>query len=133
MTPPHGNAKGNNPQPFQTTKTSVKEAMKCAPKDKPRKQLFNELLAEAGVPLNVAGFGDHPRKRNQISDFRRNQQKEEIVEIADLCKEQQRQQRIAFVQDVTVAPETPVFLANERQLNDVKRFCTHPHCFLSLV
>ena len=32
--------------------------------------------------------------------------------------------------DVTSAPERTVFLANERQPNDIKRFCTDPETVL---
>eukprot|EP00112_Aurelia_sp_Birch-Aquarium-sp1_P022696 Seg6496.2 transcript_id=Seg6496.2/GoldUCD/mRNA.D3Y31 product="hypothetical protein" protein_id=Seg6496.2/GoldUCD/D3Y31 len=129
VTLPHGNSKGKNPEPFQKTRESVKSAMKHASKDVPRKQLVKRLLDEALGPLSVRSFNDHPRNHQQISDFRKSPERDEVVEILDLFKEQQCDPQTAYVRDITIAPEKTVFLANERQLCDLQRFCTRPHIF----
>ena len=47
---------------------------------------------------------------------------DDIVDIIDMCLIQSDGNR--FIQNVSVAPEKVIFLANLRQINDVNRFWT---------
>ena len=89
-------------------------------------------MRDAGGAERVRSFEDQPRNRNQISNLRRNNPQDEVAEILDLCKEQQQHKETAFVQDVAVAVEKTVFLANEQQLKDIERFCTNSSAFCIL-
>ncbi len=97
-----------------------------------RKKVFSQLMEEAGGYENVRNFGDHPRNRDQISNLRKKPNTDEIVDILDLCKQQETEPDTAFVRDITLAPEKTVFLANKQQLQDLDRFCTDPHSFCVL-
>ena len=126
---PHGNDKTKNPAPFQSTKASVRQKIKTAPKSEARRQIFSRIFDEAGGFDNIKGFGDHPRNRNQISNLRRDNDRDETTEILDLSKEQWRNPPTAFVHHISSGTEKTVFLANLRQLKDVERFCTQPQSF----
>ena len=47
---------------------------------------------------------------------------DDTVDVIDMCLMQSDGNR--FIQNVSVAPEKVIFLANLRQINDVNRFCT---------
>ena len=48
------------------------------------------------------------------------------------CKEQSKVPEIRFIRKATPAPSIAVFLASDRQLNDLKRFCTDDKQFCVL-
>ena len=94
-----------------------------------RRQIFSRVFDEAGGFEHVKVFGDHPRNRYQISNLRRNADRDETTEILDLSKEQWQNPSTVFVRHISSGTEKAVFLANDRQLKDVERFCTEPQSF----
>lgn len=87
--------------------------------------MFCAVLEGAGGYEKVRCFGDHARNRAQITDLRRKTCPDEMIEVLDMCKDQQGTDD-AFVRDVTLAPEKTIFLGNNRQLKDIEKFCTGP-------
>eukprot|EP00112_Aurelia_sp_Birch-Aquarium-sp1_P000730 Seg1070.14 transcript_id=Seg1070.14/GoldUCD/mRNA.D3Y31 product="hypothetical protein" protein_id=Seg1070.14/GoldUCD/D3Y31 len=71
----------------------------------------------------IRRFGDHARNRKQIINLRTKACQDPMVEVIELCKEQEKNSKTAFIRNVTLAPEKAIFLANDRQ-HDIERFCT---------
>lgn len=125
VTLPHGNPKSNNAAPFQPTRSSTKARIKETSKAEAPRKVFCAVLEGAGGYEKVRCFGDHARNRAQITDLRRKTCPDEMIEVLDMCKDQQGTDD-AFVRDVTLAPEKTIFLGNNRQLKDIEKFCTGP-------
>ena len=124
VTLPHGNCKRKDATAFQPTKQSTKEKIRAAPKSEPPRKIFRAVLDDAGGFEEVHCFGDHARNRKQIINLRKETCQDPMVEVIDLCKEQEKHSKTAFIRNVTLAPEKAIFLANDRQLHDIERFCT---------
>ena len=90
------------------------------------KATVEKLFHKAGGFDNVRSNSDSPKNRKQVSNLHYFQKKanmsDDIVDVIDMCLTQSERNR--FIQNVSVAPEKVIFLANLRQINDVNRFCT---------
>eukprot|EP00794_Sanderia_malayensis_P020732 gene20731-biopygen17115 len=124
---PHGNSKKK--VPFQRTKESVKEKRKTACVVEKPKNLVQMSFEGAGGLANVRSAGDMARDRKQVSNFKyfatKQGSHDELITVTDMCKAQQRDPATAFVRSVSCAPEQHVYVGNDRQHNDLARFCTN--------
>eukprot|EP00112_Aurelia_sp_Birch-Aquarium-sp1_P010637 Seg2265.2 transcript_id=Seg2265.2/GoldUCD/mRNA.D3Y31 product="hypothetical protein" protein_id=Seg2265.2/GoldUCD/D3Y31 len=123
----HGNLKEKNGVPFQKTRASVLQKVKSS--KGPASKVFIDILEDAGGFEKVKSAGEHSRNIQQIYNARKEPQKDELSEILDLCKQQGQHNDGAFVRNVGCAPEKTVFLANDRQLKDIEKFCTNNNAF----
>ena len=78
----------------------------------------------------MLGFQSHrvlPRNRQQVSDVKRNakpkKDKDEMCELIKMSRLEASQLK-PFIRRVQVTPEPSCFVASDRQLNDLVRFCT---------
>ena len=78
----------------------------------------------------MLGFQSHgvlPRNRQQVSDVKRNakpkKDKDEMCELIKMSRLEASQLK-PFIRRVQVTPEPCCFVASDRQLNDLVRFCT---------
>ena len=98
---------------------------------------FHTLIEGKGNLTEVRGLGELPKSTKQVSYLARRpssvqQQgssahgKDAWYELLVECKTQSRFQDTAFLRGVKCAPEHACFLGNNRQINDISRFCTDP-------
>ena len=87
----------------------------------------NIIIILGGV-TKIKSPADIPRDRTQISNFHRNQQSKVADDLTALIlhtKEEFKTEN-PFLREIIAAPELKVFLANEQQLIDIRRFCCNP-------
>ena len=96
------------------------------------------MLEERGGISQVRSAGAFPRDRQQAANFRRDVKRKEnkvtschdpLLTVMDRRKHEQRDPKSAFIREVSSCPEMQVVLANNMQLDEVKRFCTNPAKF----
>eukprot|EP00112_Aurelia_sp_Birch-Aquarium-sp1_P016585 Seg3779.2 transcript_id=Seg3779.2/GoldUCD/mRNA.D3Y31 product="hypothetical protein" protein_id=Seg3779.2/GoldUCD/D3Y31 len=113
--------------PYVRSNKSVIEKLKESDNLRSPKAVQVQSFKEAGGYEDSRASSSFVRNRKQVSNVQAAKQKllnEDLLEIVDMCTEQKRDPDSAFIRNVTVAPEKTVFLANNRQLNDLVRFCT---------
>ena len=125
---PHGNSKNNNKSTKYTrTKETTKERIKDLGQQglKP-KRVFHQILEEEGGLGQLRSSDQIPRHRQQVSYFTRKDisNRDPLLECADLAKSQQ-EKGDKFLRDVGAAPEFTLFVATDRQLQEVEKFCTY--------
>ena len=76
-------------------------------------ETVTKIFKEAGGYLDVCSCSDFPRDRKQVTNLKYSK-KRQLVEKSDE----------KFIGNISVIPEKIVSLINDRQLNDIKRFCT---------
>lgn len=113
--------------PYVRSNKSVIEKLKESDNLRSPKAVQVQSFKEAGGYEDSRASSSFVRNRKQVSNVQAAKQKllnEDLLDIVDMCTEQKRDPDSAFIRNVTVAPEKTVFLANNRQLNDLVRFCT---------
>ena len=73
---------------------------------------MTKIFKEASDYLGVCSCSDFPRDRKQVTNLKYSK-KRQLVEKSDE----------KFIRNISVIPEKIVSLINDRQLNDIKRFC----------
>ena len=137
-TSPHGNRKVNK-QPYIRTKASVKEKLKSNSNVlgmKPR-DAVTSAIEEVGGMYRVNGPEDIPRNRQQVYNLNRTvaaattvantARSNDFTILNEMSFETDPEE--AIVRNVSSSPEFYAFLATDRQLNDVERFCTRSDRF----
>ena len=121
----HGNSKRD--EPFKATTYSVRKEIKpLVSKGKKGKEII-QCLTQSAVGFSEARtVAELPNSLNQIYDpSRKNKIKDtqnELLELIDMCSIQYGLPN-AFLREVRTAPELSTFLANDRQLQDIEKFC----------
>ena len=121
----HGNSKRD--EPFKATTYSVRKEIKClASKEKKGKEIIQCLTQSAGGFSEARTVAELPNSLNQIYNLsRKNNMKDrqnELLELIDMCNIQYGLPN-AFLREVRTAPELSTFLANDRQLQDIEKYC----------
>lgn len=80
-------------------------------------QTFETSRTILDAPLSLATIYNNSR-----NESRSEQLSKEVLELIDMCIHENETNN-AFLRQVITSPEFSVFLSNDRQLNDVKRFC----------
>lgn len=91
------------------------------------KAIFHTIVEDQGGVENALGGAFIPRDRQQIKNFARNSENKKddsIEELMDLAKSQEKVKNI-FVREVRCVPEFTVFMATDRQIREVKKYCTN--------
>ena len=106
----------------------------------PREVVHKVVKDDLGGLASCSSVGQMPRNRQQVKDLARNQTAAERKKnlsgnydhddpwyrILGESKKQASNKKTAFIRDVRVAPEPLCILATDRQLNDMRRFCSNP-------
>ena len=121
----HGNSKRD--EPFKATTYSVRKEIKSlASKGKKGKEIIQSLTQSAGGFLETRTVAELPNSLNQIYDLsRKNKIKDtqnELLELIDMCSIQYGLPN-AFLREFCTTPELSTFLADDRQLQDIEKFC----------
>ena len=98
---------------------------------------FHTLIERKGSLAEVRGLGELPKSTKQVSYLARrsssvpqqessSQKKDAWYDSLLECKTQSRFQDTTFIREVKCAPEPACFLGNNRQINDIARFCADP-------
>lgn len=93
--------------------------------------MFHEIVEQQGSIENAIGGAFIPRDRQQIKNFaKKSDQKnrDSIEELMDIAKSQENLTE-KFVREVRCAPEFTVFMASERQVKEMQKYCTNAKNF----
>ena len=111
---------------LQTNRTADQHLAQCPRLLKEEKQVpevYDEVVEQQGGLLIVKSLGCIPKGRQEISNVKRavvrettELRKDEMVGLVELGKEEN------FIRRVTLIPEAMCVLANNRQLDDMKKF-----------
>ena len=119
---PHGNSKSSTPF-FRTSDTARKRHRELACTFGPKETVYQATKIEGGE-VEARSLSSLPRNRQQISYYRRNENKRDdnvLYSVMLECKLAQGTQD-AFVRDVKAAPEPQCILFLDCQLADMERF-----------
>ena len=90
-------------------------------------QVYDEVFEDAEGIIAFTSHGDLPKIRQQVTDVKRSlkphKDKDQIAELIKMSRVEANDSA-PFIRRVQVSPEPACLLANNRQLNDVVRFCT---------
>ena len=142
---PHGNRKTKEKSHYVRTWQSTKDAiMEGNNSAKLPRECIRDVIDDVTDDSQLcAGLGQLPRGRQQVKDLKRNDEKsshgnssgksnDPWYSMIKECKAQARCKNKAFIRDVRVGAEPFCILANERQLNDLNRFCCNTNLFKPL-
>ena len=119
---PHGNSKTNTPF-FRTSESAKKRHKEIACSHTPKEAVYQATKTQGGE-VEARGLSSLPRNRQQISYYRRSENKRDdnvLYSVMLECKLAQGTQD-AFVRDVKAAPEPQCILFLDSQLEDMERF-----------
>lgn len=126
---PHGNSKETQ-KPFLRTEKSTKEMVKMVKDGKKPCEVYNAIFEEKGGLMKAESLSSLPCQ-NQASKFKSAQrektEKDELWSIANMSKEEAEEGN-PFIRFPDCSTGI-VFLADDRQLADLGRFCTNPQRF----
>ena len=118
----HGNSKTNTPF-FRTSESAKKRYKEIACSHTP-KEAVSQATKTQGGEVEARGLSSLPRNRQQISYYRRSENKRDdnvLYSVMLECKLAQGTQD-AIVRDVKAAPEPQCILFLDSQLEDMERF-----------
>ena len=119
----HGNSRSSK-KSYKRTKESIKLSV-CNSSLGP-KETVTKIFKEAGGYLDVRLCSDFPRDRKQVTNLKCSKKhqlvEDDIIELIDMCVLEKSDEK--FMRNISVIPEKIVSLMNDRQLNDIERFCT---------
>lgn len=117
----HGNSKSKAPF-FPTWPSTMKRIKKEAEKIGP-KAVVSEISSKVGGVLEAKAPGQLPRDENQVSNVKRSITCQESKGDELYYMMQQAKVNNSFVQHIKTTPDPAIVLANDRQLDDLVRFC----------
>lgn len=93
------------------------------------KTIFSHMVEERGGVTKIKSPADVPRDRTQISNFHKNSELKENDDLTTviLLSKEEFKMRDPFIREVIAAPELKIFLCNNQQLSDIRRFCCNPN------
>ena len=119
----HGNSRSSK-KIHKRTKESVKLSVRNSSVGP--KETASKNFKEAGGYLDVRSCSDFPRDRKQVTNLKYSKKhqlvEDDIIELIDMCTLEKTDEK--FIRNIIVTPEKIVSLMNDRQLSDIKRFCT---------
>ena len=129
---PHGNSKQKIP--YHRMLPSTREALKRSPKE-----VIDRVYCSVGDVTKAQSIGELPRGPTDIYNARfsskasNHNKVDGINGIWALLEKAKREEGISsdavFIRECRVHPDFLVVLASNRQLEDLKRFCTNPNDF----
>lgn len=123
---PHRNSKKyeSYERTTETTKTSIKSLINLQ-KKKP-KAVFHEIVEEGGIEIAIGGAFIH-RDRQQIKYFAKKSDQKNCDSIEDRMDIANSQENLKekIVREVRCAPEFTGFMACERQVKEMQKYCTN--------
>ena len=136
FTPPCHRNNLNKDKPRQIMLPSVRNEVKSLASEPMKgKQIFQKLCNKAGGFSGARTPTDIPNSTEKIHDIcgkTKDENKNDLVEILDICKEQKGKPN-EFVRDVRIGPEITIFLSSNQQLKNIFKFCVQDaHSVLSV-
>ena len=133
---PHKNAKTNQ-KGYVRTCQSTMEKLKSLGGQQGPSAAFHTLFEGKGNLTEVRGLSELPKSTKQVSYLARrpssvqqqgssSHRKDTWYDLLVEYKTHSRFQDTAFLRKVKYAPEPTWVLGNNRQINDIARFCTDP-------
>lgn len=131
----HGNSKCD--KPFYATLPSTAQLIKSKCSNAGPKEVVASVSSNVGGIVGASYPGELPRNEDQVSKFKKRKPCTGITSgIQDtVCNDlytvmlQAHLSDQKFSRDIKAYPEPAIIIANERQLNDVARFCCNPFEF----
>ena len=121
----HGNNL-NKDKPRQIMFPSVRNKVKSLASEGAKgKQIFKKLCNKSGGFSGARTPADIPNSIEEIHDIYRKSKddnKSDLVEILDICKEQKGKPN-EFVRNMRTGPEISMFLSSNQQLKNILKFC----------
>ena len=136
---PHGNAK--HKKPYHRILASTRDALKISSSKETPKQVLDKVYSSVGDVTKARSIGQLPRGPtdlyNAIFSSKQKSLKDNEVEgingIWALLEKAKREEETSsdaiFIRECRVHPDFLAILATNRQLDDLKRFCTNPKDF----
>ena len=127
----HGNSKCKE-IPYMRTQRSTLDALKNHVKTKPPRITIDLVQEDLGGIRSCSSNGKLPRNINQVYNCKKtvNTSNTEAPStdpynaLIMKCKEESKDENTAFIRKISIAPEPIVICCNEKQLNDMVKFCT---------
>ena len=138
---PHGNSKPKTGEskPYKRLMASTREALQNSIKgDKTVKFALDKVYCSVGDVTKAQSSAQLPRGPRDIYSARyaakKNAEKaNEVQGIWELLEKARREEKVnsdsAFIRECVIHPDFLVILATDRQLRDLKNFCTNPSEF----
>lgn len=136
---PHGN--GKQKKPYHRILSSTRDALKRRSSNETPKQILDKVYISVGDVTKARSIGELPRGPADLYNARfsskkqslKNKEVEGINGIWALLEKAKREEEISsdaiFIRECRVHPDFLAILATNRQLDDLKRFCTNPNDF----
>ncbi|XP_062568607.1 uncharacterized protein LOC134230774 [Saccostrea cucullata] len=129
---PHKNSK--QLEKYQRTSESTKRRIQTLVDENKRpKDIFHSIIEEQGGIEHIPGGLFLPRDRQQIKNLTKMKKSntgnfDSLAELLDMAKAQE-ESKDKFVRELRCAPEFTVFLASNRQLKEMEKYCTNAKNF----
>ena len=136
---PHGNAK--HKKPYHRILASTRDALKISSSNETPKQVLDKAYSSVGDVTKARSIGQLPRGPTDLYNARfsskqksrKDKEVEGINGIWALLEKAKREEETSsdaiFIRECRVHPDFLAILATNRQLDDLKRFCTNPKDF----
>jgi hypothetical protein len=121
----------------RTQKSTLKSIVQKLKEGSSARDVYRETRNDAGGILKAATLSALPKTVKQIQKLKersnegkssmtsRHAKKDELFAVISKCVEESHSEKGRFVQFVQGAPQPLDFLSDNRQLNDIERFCTN--------
>ena len=145
---PHGNAKREEGRPYRRQMQSTREALQDSTKGRETaKSVLDKVYCSVGDVIQARSVGELPRGPRDIYNARSAAKKdtvnagrtshvkdptgvEGIWELLEKAKREEKEDNDSmFIRECRIHPDFLVVLASNRQLQDLKNFCTDPNDF----
>lgn len=124
---PNGNSKKSEKSHYRSKPSTMSRIKEKAQGRKGPSQVCDEVFEEAGGIMGFTSHGGLPRNRQQVSDIKRSKKsrkdKDQVCELIMISCLQTRDSGPS-TRRIQVTPEPACVVANDRQLNNLLRFCT---------
>lgn len=133
----HGSSKSESKPYIRTQKSTINRLKEAVATSQPRIAV-DKVAEEVGGMLNGSSSGSWPKNIKQAYNLktRVHCKSSEVAATSDpymalvmQCKEDAKDQKTAYIRQVTCAPEPIAILATDEQMDNMVKFCTNRHHF----
>ncbi|XP_028410639.1 uncharacterized protein LOC114533331 [Dendronephthya gigantea] len=140
---PHGNSQKN--RGYKRVMPSTRKALQTQPSSKKTaKEILDSVYRDVGDVTRARSIGELPRGPTDVYNARHAAKREQrnkptkeggkevntIWELLETAKREEKDGKDSvFIRECRIHPDFLVVLASDRQLQDLKHFCTNPHEF----
>jgi hypothetical protein len=115
------------------TKQSVLQKIRNEATGSKPTETFDKIYEECGGIMGVQSLGSLPKNKKQVSNLKSAIKStcdvnDPLFTLMEQCKNEESKVN-PFIRNVQGAPDAMCVLANEKQLNDLRRFCCDPNEF----